>query len=133
MSGTGDHFDVTIGDVGADAQVAVGKDIKQARLRATERAQLDDLFAQLTAEVAEQASPAQRAEAMAKVQELRDSLTAPKPDLDRGHRARQWLLDHLPGIAGTLTATFVNPILGKLVEAAGGAAAAEFQRRFLQS
>jgi hypothetical protein len=132
MSDHGDRFEVTIGNVGENAQVGVGKDIHQTQITAAERAQLDDLFAELAAEVAVKAPADQRAAAVAKVQDLKDSLTAAKPDLDRGEQAKRWLLDHLPGIGEALTGTFVNPILGKLVGLAGEAIAAEFKRRFLQ-
>jgi hypothetical protein len=120
-----------MGDVGAEAQVGIGYDIVQTQITAPERLQLRKLFDRIAAEVEAEARPEERAEAVAKVRELEASLTKGPPQLDRTERAKGWLLEHLPGIAGTLTATFVNPILGKLVEASGDALANEFRRRFL--
>ena len=47
--------------------------------------------------------------------------------------ARRWLLDHVPTLFGTITAVIANPILGKVVQAAGDAVADEFKRRFPDS
>lgn len=122
---------INIRDVGSEAQVAVGDNITQTHITAADQMQLRQLFDRLAADVEAQAPADQKAEALAKARELEASLTASPPQLDRTEGAKSWLLKHLPGIAGTLTGTFVNPILGKLVEASGDALAAEFKRRFL--
>lgn len=41
---------------------------------------------------------------------------------------KRWLLKRLPSVAGLVTGMLVNPIVGKLVQAAGDAAAAELSR-----
>jgi hypothetical protein len=43
---------------------------------------------------------------------------------------KRWFVKNLPGLAGAVTSIVVHPIVGKLVEAAGDALAAEFRRRF---
>jgi hypothetical protein len=125
------QVNITFGDVGPEAQVAIGDNIKQTHITDAERLELRRLFDRLAADVEAQAPTDQKAEAVATARELEASLTGGTPQLDRTERAKNWLLKHLPGIAGTLTGTFVNPILGKLVEASGDALAAEFKRRFL--
>jgi len=64
------------------------------------------------------------------VQELEEAVTAEKPDLTTMEYVKQWFVKNLPGLAGAVTGVVVNPIVGKLVEAAGDALAAEFRRRF---
>ena len=43
---------------------------------------------------------------------------------------KRWFVKNLPGLAEAVTGVVVHPIVGKLVEAAGDALAAEFRRRF---
>jgi hypothetical protein len=43
---------------------------------------------------------------------------------------KNWFGKHLPGLAGTVVGVLVHPVVGKLVEAAGDAAADEFKKRF---
>ncbi|HDD24344.1 MAG TPA: hypothetical protein ENF52_02785 [Chloroflexi bacterium] len=86
------------------------------------------LFADLRAAVAAQAPADLQAEAEARVDELEQAVTGEMPDVSAMERVRGWFLDHLPSVAGTVTSVLVNPILGKVVEAAGELAADEFRR-----
>jgi hypothetical protein len=125
------QVNIQIHDVGSEAQIAIGDNINQTHITAADQLQLRRLFDRLVADVEVQAPAEQKVEAVATARELQASLIASPPQLDRTERAKNWLLKNLPGIAGTLTATFVNPILGKLVQASGDALAEEFKRRFL--
>ena len=132
----GDVIKATItGDV--SGQVAVGKDIVQqqtvgARPQVTEadiaaiRQMLDDLRAQ----VAAQAPDDKKDAALERVDELEEAITAEEPDLTTMEYVKKWFAKHLPQLAGAVTSVVVNPIVGKVVEAAGEVAANEFRRRF---
>jgi len=132
----GDVIKATItGDV--SGQVAVGKDIRQeqavgARAQVTEAdlAALRQMLAELRAQVAAQAPPEKRDAALERVDELEEAITAEEPDLTTMEYVKKWFARHLPQLAGAVTSLILNPIVGRVVEAAGEAAAGEFRRRF---
>ncbi|HEY74669.1 MAG TPA: hypothetical protein G4O00_00620 [Thermoflexia bacterium] len=133
----GNEIRATIsGDV--SGQVAVGKGITQtqtireSRPEVTEAdlAALRQMLADLREKVAAEAPPEKKEAALERVQELEEAVTAEKPDLTTMEYVKQWFVKNLPGLAGAVTGVVVNPIVGKLVEAAGDALAAEFRRRF---
>lgn len=132
----GDTIQATItGDV--SGQVAVGKDIAQQQtvtgLHALSPAEFDELrrsFAALREQVAAQAPPDKKDAALERVGELEQAVAEPEPDLTTMEYVKRWFVKHLPALAGAVTAVVVNPIVGKLVQAAGDALAAEFKRRF---
>jgi len=127
-------------DAAADevsGQVAVGKDILQeqavgARAQVTEAdlAALRQMLAELRAQVAAQAPPEKRDAALERVDELEEAITAEEPDLTTMEYVKKWFARHLPQLAGAVTSLVLNPIVGRVVEAAGEAAASEFRRRF---
>ncbi|HHS98224.1 MAG TPA: hypothetical protein ENK08_10095 [Chloroflexi bacterium] len=134
---SGDEIRATIsGDV--SGQVAVGKGIIQTQVTAEARpevteedlAALRQMLAELKEKVAAEAPPEKKEAALERVQELEEAVTAEKPDLTTMEYVKQWFVKNLPGLAGAVTGVVVNPIVGKLVEAAGDALAAEFRRRF---
>ncbi len=136
----GDRIEAEIsGDI-TDSQVAIGSGNTQIRTSAqaapvteAELAELRTLLAQLREQAVAQAPPAQKQAAAERVDELGQAVLAPQPDrkmLTRMEYTRDWFVEHLPALAGTVTAVVVNPIVGKLVEAGGDALAAEFRRRF---
>ncbi len=55
---------------------------------------------------------------------------ATKPDLTTMEYVKNWFEKHLPQMAGAIISVLVNPIVGKVVEAAGELAAGELKRRF---
>jgi hypothetical protein len=124
------------GDV--SGQVAVGKGITQtqtvgaARPEVTEAelAELRQALANLKAWVEAEAPPEKKEAALERVEELEEAVTAEEPDLTTMEYVKRWFVKNLPGLAGTVTSVVVHPIVGKLVEAAGDALAAEFRRRF---
>jgi aminoglycoside phosphotransferase (APT) family kinase protein len=133
--GKGINIRIT-GDV--SGQIAAGEHISQSQsvggrlagLTEEDRKALSDLLAQLRQQVAAEA-PTDKAEpALEKVSELEQAITAEKPDVDTMRRVKDWFAKNVPQLAGAVTGLVINPIVGKLVEAAGEAIAGEFKRRF---
>jgi len=124
------------GDI--SGQVAVGKGITQvqgigaARPQITEAdlAKLRQVLTDLKAKVTTKAPPEKKNAALERVGELEEALTAGEPDLTTIEYVKGWFVKNLPDLAGAVTSVVVHPIVGKLVEAAGDALAAEFRRRF---
>lgn len=125
--------------VGGDVsgQMAVGRQIEQQQIvssepiTAEELAALSERFRQLKQVVADGAPPEQRDAALERVDELEQAITADEPDLTTMEYVRNWFARHAPKLAGAVTGLVVNPIVGKVVAAAGEGLAAEFRRRFL--
>jgi len=131
----GHRLVVTGGHV--SGQVAVGNGITQVQTTAAPRpevteaelAELRQALADLKAQVAAQAPPEQRDAALERVDELASAITADEPDLTTMEYVKRWFASHLPALAGAVTGVVVHPVVGKLVEVAGDAVAAEFRRR----
>ncbi|HEY4024501.1 MAG TPA: hypothetical protein VGM75_37840 [Pseudonocardiaceae bacterium] len=68
--------------------------------------------------------------ARAQLADLRVAVLATKPDVPAMVRVRDWFALHLPGMAAAIGRVVVHPILVRVVGAAGGSIAAEFQRHF---
>ncbi len=134
--GAGDTLETHIGSVSGPAHTGKGNILiehwETGGVAAADLEALRDLFAGLRGRVAAEAPPALADEAQAQVKALEKAATAEKPDLSAMERVRDWFVEHLPSIAGSVTALLVNPILGKVVEAAGDLAAGELRRRFGQ-
>jgi hypothetical protein len=137
MSSTrkGDSIRITIGD---NAQnVAAGKDIDQvisseSREQVTEAdlTAVRELFAELKRIIESQASPDLKDSAAERVEELEETVTSTEPDLTTMEYVKKWFVKNLPKLSGAVTSVLVNPIVGKVVEAAGEIAAGELKRRF---
>lgn len=132
----GDRIDVRV-EIGGDqsGQMAFGSDIEQQMITGApptdaEVVELREQFRDLQRRVTEDAPPEIRAEAQAKVVELETAVVADEPDLTTMEYVRNWFIKRLPSIAGAVTGVIVNPIVGKLVGAAGDGLVAEFRRRF---
>ena len=118
-------------------QVAVGKDILQeqavgARPQVTEAdlAAVRQMLGDLRAQVAAQAPPEKRDAALERVDEPEEAITAEEPDLTTMEYVKKWFARHLPQLAGAVASVVLNPIVGRVVEAAGEVAVDEFRRRF---
>ncbi len=119
-------------------QVGVGKDITQTqaigaeppKITETESAELRKILADLKAQVEAEAPPDKRDGALERVEELGKAVTAKEPDLTTMEYVKKWFGNNLPTLAGAVTGVVINPIVGKVVEAAGQGLAAEFRRRF---
>lgn len=132
----GDSIQATISG-GVSGQVAVGKNIAQtqvttARPEVTEadRAELRQLLADLRAQVAANAPPEAKDAALERVDELGEAIAAKEPDLTTMEYVTRWFGKHLPQMAGIVTGVVINPVVGKIVAAAGDLLAAQFKQRF---
>jgi len=92
--------------------------------------ELRQVLTDLKAKVAAEAPLEKKDAALERVEELEEAVTAEEPDLTTMEYVKRWFVKNLPGLAGAVTGVVVHPIVGKLVEAAGDALAAEFRRRF---
>ncbi len=128
----GDSISASISGNVSGGQVGVGKNIAQnqtvgsAAISTEERAQLQTAFKELAAEVEAQAPPERRAAAVERVAELEQAVLADEPDVTTIQYVGRWFRNNLPQLAGAVVGIVVNPIVGKLVGAAGDALVAEF-------
>jgi len=132
----GDHIEITIGDYATN--VAAGKDVRQvvagqqAQVQVTgaDLAEVRKLFGELRKQVDAEAPPDMKNSALERVEELEEAVTAEKPDLTTMEYVKKWFGKHLPQLAGAVVSVLVNPIVGKVVEAAGDIASEELRQRF---
>jgi hypothetical protein len=118
----GDHnTQIDYGSVGAPPP---GADV--AELRRT----VDDLVAQLRAQITAEAPDEKRTAALERVDELRDAVLAEEPEPTTIDYVRRWFSRNLPKLAGAVTGLIINPVVGQVVAAAGELAAGEFRRLF---
>ena len=90
---------------------------------------LHEKFSGLRTEIEASVPPEKKEEALQKADDLQKAVLAKKPDTSTMVNIRDWFVKNLPGMAGTVTSVLVNPIVGKLVQAAGDMAVKEFQRK----
>lgn len=136
-SGGGEEYRVTVHG-GVSGQLAAGKNITQRSERVgggrvvteADRDELRRLFVELRDRVAAEASADRRDSALERVDELEEAVVEGEPDVTTMAYVRSWFAKHLPALAGAVTALVVNPLVGKVVEAAGDLVAGEFRRRF---
>ncbi len=133
----GDSFETHIGSVSGPVHTGKGDIIienwKERGITREEVETLGALFDDLRSQVMEKAPPELEEEAQAQVEALEEEVAAKEPDVSRIERVRKWFAEHLPSAVGAVTSVLVNPIVGKVVEAAGELAADELRRRFGQS
>lgn len=91
---------------------------------------LQQQLAGLKRQVAAGAPDELQGPAIERLDELEAAVLAEEPDLSTMDYVKGWFTKNLPGIAGSVTSLIVNPIVGKLVEAAGETLASEFRQRF---
>lgn len=128
------------GDV--SGQVAIGSNVQQIRTEGvlpspdTQALMLDfhSAVEQLRAEIRSVAPPELAGPAQERVDELEAAVASAaageeEVDLTTFEYVRNWLGKHLPAVAGAVTSVVVHPLVGKLVEAAGDAAAGAIKRR----
>lgn len=130
----GDVIQATIGSHAS--QVAVGKDIHQQQVHSAgpvteaDLKQFQALFDDLKKQIVDQAPPEKKDAALERVDELKQELASPKPQLSTLEYVRNWFGKNLPGLLGGVTSLIVNPIVGKVVEAASGLAADALRKQF---
>jgi len=122
------------GDV--SGQAAVGENISQTQsvvhnvVTPAELQELRQLLADLRSKVEVEVPAENKEAALQQVDELEQAVTEQKPNPSRMQSVKEWFAKHLPGLVGAVTSVVVHPIVGKLVEAAGEAVAADFKKRF---
>jgi hypothetical protein len=122
-------FNIQFGDV-SQSQFVTGdyNTVAQHVGLAPEDVQLlRSAFDDLKAEVAAQAPPDKREEATAQAAEIEKAVVSKEPDPSRARKAIRWFREHLPQVLGTVASVLVNPIVGKVVSAAGDVVAKEFR------
>jgi len=127
------------GSVHEGGQVAVGQHISQSYVRAdsdrpgvteADLAELRRAVEAVKARIVAEVPPEQRAAAVERVDELEEAVVADEPDLTTLQYIRKWFVKNLPKLAGAVTGLIVHPVVGKIVEAAGDMAAAQFREFF---
>lgn len=122
------------GDV--SGQVAIGDQnvqsvsIVESRLSKEEAQELAGLFATLREQVAAEAPPEAKDEAIERVAELEGAVTAEEPDISAIEKVKGWFAEALPKLGKAVSSLILHPLVAKLVGAAGDAVAGEFRRRF---
>jgi hypothetical protein len=106
-------------------QAAQGPEISDKEWKELKR-ELGDLLSRIKAE----APPALREDAADQVEVLTKAITAENPDVSRMALVQDWFKRNLPKLVGAVTSVILNPLVGKLVEAAGELVAEEFRRHF---
>jgi hypothetical protein len=116
-------------------QVAVGNDITQnieqfSRTEPITDAELADLralIADLRAQVAADSPPECRESALERIDELAEAVTADQPELGTARYVMGWFRKKVPALAGAVRDLVLNPLVSRIVGAAGDVAAADFQ------
>ena len=124
------------GNVGG--QLAVGDNITQTQTMQSvspgpteeELKTLSALIEDLKKQVSSEAPSEKKEPALERVAELEGAITAKAPDISTMEYVKNWFVKNIPQLAGAVTGLVVNPIVGKLVEAAGETISHEFKRRF---
>jgi hypothetical protein len=130
----GDIIQATIGDNAS--QVAVGKNIRQQdhssaiEVSEADLQQVKLLFDELKQQIEQQAPPEKKAAALERVDELQQEIASKKPDPTTFGYVKNWFGKNLPTLLGSVTALVVNPLVGKVVEAASTVAAEAIKRQF---
>jgi hypothetical protein len=121
------------GDVGG--QVAIGHGITQSILQVhrtdtvteAELADLSALIDDLRSRVAADTPPELRTSALERIDELAEAVTAEKPELDTARYVMGWFHRKVPTLASAVRTLILNPLLSRVVGAAGDVAAADLQ------
>jgi hypothetical protein len=130
--------DYIVANIGANSgQVAVGKNIHQVQqvgsgnqVTEADLKQVQQLFAELKQQIELSAPPEKKDAALERVTELHEEITSQKPALSTFEYLRNWFLKNVPSLAGAVASVVLNPIVGKVVEAAGTIAANQLKNLF---
>ncbi|MGI5133174.1 hypothetical protein ACQEVB_40680 [Pseudonocardia sp. CA-107938] len=123
--------------IGGDAsgQIAVGNRITQTSTRIerpevsdAELAELQALINDLRTRIATEAPPERRDGAVERVDELAEAITAEQPDIGTVRYVLNWFRDKIGPLAGAVRDLVLNPLVAKVVGAAGDVAAKDLER-----
>jgi len=129
----GDKITVTIGDNAEN--IAAGKNIKQLikkNIKITEKdvKTVHELFSELRKKIEIEAPKEIKNAAIERINELEGTILDKKPNLTTMENIKNWFKIKLPKLLGYVTSIFINPIVGKVVEAGGDIAVKELKERF---
>jgi len=120
---------VVIDTVGVGSTVVVGSNSQvfntrqettlERSLTRDEIAELAHLFRTLAGQIEQDVPSPVKAEAQKQAEQIKQAVTGDKPDVAAMARIKTWFAQNLPTILGVVTGVFTNPIVGKLVQAAG--------------
>lgn len=133
-SAGGDIIQATIGDHAS--QVAVGKNIHQLQksgageVTEADLQQLRGLFDDLKKQIEKEAPPDKKDAALERVDELQQEVTSKQPQPSTFEYIKNWFGKNIPGLLGSVTSLVVNPLVGKVVEAASSVAADAIRKQF---
>lgn len=121
-----------------NGQVAIGTNIHQTQaiqsgvssLTKDEQATLTAMIRSLKEKVAAEAPPDKKDAALEKLSDLEKAIAAEEPEVSTMTHVKIWFVKNIPSLAGAVTGLVVNPLVGKLVEAAGETLAQEFKQHF---
>lgn len=129
----GDEINIQIGDNAS--QVAAGKDVHQtirtqSHIEVTEAdfEAARELFKSLREEIETQVPPEKKEAALQRATELEEAITGEKPDLTTIDYVKSWFGKNIPQLAGTIANILINPIITKLVGAAGDVTVEQLKR-----
>jgi len=125
----GDYINITVGDNAS--YLALGKDVhQQINVSAADLEEVARLFDELKRQIEQQAPPDKKAAALERVDELQQEVTSKKPDPATFSYVWSWFGKNLPTLLGSVTALLVNPLVGKVVEAASTMASDAIKAQF---
>jgi hypothetical protein len=130
----GDIIQATVGDNAS--QVAVGKDIRQqqnssaSEVSEADLQQVKALFDELKKQIAQQAPADKKDAALERVDELHQEVVSKNPDPSTFTYVKNWFGKNLPALLGGVTSLVINPLVGKVVEAASTVAADAIKHQF---
>lgn len=121
---------------GVHGQIAVGNGIVQNLERYNrggpvtdaDRADLRGLLDALRVQVAAEAPSEQRAGALERVDELTDALTTEEPEIGTVRYVLGWFRKKVPALTASIRDLVLNPLVSRIVGAAGDVAAADFEQ-----
>jgi hypothetical protein len=120
---------------GVHGQIAVGNGIVQnlernrgGTVTDADQADLRALLHALRVQVAAEAPSDRRAGALERVDELTEALTTEEPEIGTVRYVLGWFRKQVPALAGTVRGLVLNPLVSRIVEAAGDVAAADFEQ-----
>jgi hypothetical protein len=119
----------------ASGQIAVGNRITQSSIQ-IERGEVTEsdltelriLLDELRDRVAAEAAPDHRTGAVERVDELTEAITAEQPDIGTVRYVLKWFRTKVGPLASVVRDLILNPLVAKVVGAAGDVAAEDFER-----
>ena len=88
------------------------------------------VFAQLRADVANEAEPQVKDQALERVEELEEAADPTAPDVTVMAATRNWFVKYAPQLAAAVTGVIVHPTIGRIIHASGDALVRDYLEKF---